>query len=162
LGGMGMGGGIVPPTPPMGGGSQPMPPMGGGKGGNPMPNQKPPDDDADDVPDLVVAVVEVKTVSKNHARDFADGKREVKFEHKWGKIDLVTKTFLYEATLLKKSEGSALPTVKERFAAREKEIMGPNEKPQTRDAVRKVALFALELGLVDECAKVMDKLAETD
>src|SRR5262249_4761681 len=104
-------------------------------------------------------VVEVKSISKNFAKEFGDGKREVKFEHKWGKIDLVSKTFLYEATLLKKSD-AALPTVKERFATRKKEVMG-DSKPQTRDVVRKVALFALELGLIDECAKVMDELAES-
>jgi len=150
-----------PAVPPMSGGPM-VPPMGGGKGG-PGPKGGEPED-ADDSPDLIVAVVEVKSISKNFAKEFGDGKREIKFQHHWGKIDLVSKTWLYEATLLKKSEGGALPTVKERFAAREKEVIGDGKdnKPPTREVVRKVAQFALELGLVDECAKVMDKLAESD
>src|SRR5262249_31566613 len=53
-------------------------------------------------------------------------------------------------------------TAKNRFDKREKDVMGGDQKPTTQDAVKKVALYALEMGLVDECAKVMEKLAESD
>lgn len=164
----GMGGdGMNPMQPPMGGPKGgPMPPMGGGgKGGPMMPmpgGGYSPNDEADDVPDLIVAVVEVKSLTPQAAKLFGDGKSLVKFKHAWGTIDLQNKTWLYEAALLEKQRGSPLHTVRERFAAEKKAILGASQKPSTHEAVKKVALFALELGLVDECAKVLDELAQSD
>jgi hypothetical protein len=71
-------------------------------------------------------------------------------------------TISAEVTLLEKSNGGQIPTVKERFAARKKEEMGGPEKAPTPKAIERVARYALEMGLVDECAKVLDELAEND
>jgi len=143
--------------------------MGGGPPPMPGSGQTHPED-ADDSPDLIVAVVEVRSVkSADLAHKFNDNKIQLKFEHKWGKIDLQHKIpltkkgdVLAEVTVLEKSKGARLPTVKERFHAREKEVLGSEDKNDTPKVVEKLARFALELGLVDECAKVMDKLAESD
>jgi len=143
-----------------------MPGGAGIRGGMPNPGGpglKSGDDDADESPDLIVAVIEVEAVGKESAKLFAAGKREVKFKHNLvhgGKIELVHKTVSYEATLLG-TKDAPLPTVKERFAARKKKVM-EGSKPTTREVIKDVALYALELGLVDECAKVMDELAESD
>jgi hypothetical protein len=165
-------GGMLGGPPPQGGGAIGLGGnLGGGAlglrggmgnlGGPPGPGSGPKsDDDVDESPDLIVAVIEVKTLTKEAAKLFAAGKKEVKFVHNWGKVDLVHKTVSYEATLLG-SKDSPLPTVKERFAARKKKVMD-GSKPTTREVIKDVALFALELGLVDECAEVMDELAASD
>ena len=75
---------------------------------SPVPAQVRQSDDLDESPDLIVAVIEVKSLGKETAKLFAAGKKEVKFTHKWGKVDLVHKTVSYEATLLG-SKDSPLP-----------------------------------------------------
>jgi len=63
-------------------------------------------------------------------------------------------------SLLEKSRGVSMPTPAERFKTRHDEVF--KDKPSAKEVVTKVAMFALELGLVDKCAEVMTKLAETD
>jgi len=149
--------------PPLGGsgGSPMMPPPMSGSGSTPKaPAQQGEPDDADDAPDLIVGVVEVKSLSSKHAEAFNKG-LPIKFDYvvggaTKGKIELYHKTYLYESALIQ------LATPKNRLDKREKDVMGGDQKPITSDAVKRVALFALEMGLVDDCARVMDKLAESD
>jgi hypothetical protein len=173
IGGAGMLGsppaaGALGTPPPLGGtnqyGNQPggMGGMGGLRGGMPAPGAGPSvPEDADESPDLIVALLEVRSVNREKAKLFNAGV-EVPFEHyllangKGSKIEVSHKTASYEATLISKR------TVKERFDERKSQVMKGNEKPPTAEAIQKVALYALELGLVPECAKVMDEIAESD
>lgn len=154
------GGGGPPPMP--GGG---MPPPLGGVGGVGGPAQP---EEADDSPDLIVVVLEAKNLNpKVSPMLFNEGKllAPAKFRHKWGDVDLVSKIPLTkwaaaDVTVLEKTKGTPLATVKERFEARKKDEMTPDKSAST--VIDRVARFALELGLVDECGKVMDELVAKD
>jgi len=114
--------------------------------------------DADEDDDLIVAVMEVDDKTSTVRKKFAQG-GPVSFTHRWGKIMLVNKATNYEVMVLERSKGVAVPTAASRFKAKLTELF--KDKPNPEDVVRE-ARWALEHGLTDECAQVLDKLAETD
>jgi len=115
----------------------------------------------DEPEDLIVAVLKVNSLTPNMRKRFLEGLSEVPFRHPWGTIKLAKKTVMYEASFLEKETGIPLPSPDKLFPARLDEVFKGKEKPSA-DAAVKLAFWCLEHGLTDDCAKVMDKIAETD
>jgi hypothetical protein len=142
------------PGGPGGPGMPGLPPLGGGFGG--LAGEGNPEI-IDEVPFLVVAVIEVRGPAGvgGYVKKFNAG-LPVRFYHKWGSALLVKKTDQYEVKLLEGSNGRPLANVADRF----KQLY--DEEVRNKGDLLKVAAWALEHGLLDSFVMVMDKLAETD
>jgi hypothetical protein len=161
-GGFGMRGGMMP-----GGGATGMMPGGAGgpggiglPGGFGVPGEGPAEEDAaDDAPFLVVTVLEVQNLPPAQVKAFKSGTTPLTLRHRWGRALFVHKSYFYDVIPLEMSGGKLLPSIRTRFQTKHDELM--KTKPSTEDILQ-LARWALEHGLVDEFAKVMDKLADTD
>jgi hypothetical protein len=116
--------------------------------------------DVDNLPYLVVAVVEVDSKERNYVKKFESGRQLVKFNHRWGAAQLLKSAGRIEVVLLKKGDGKPLETVAKRFQKRYDEVF-KETKPDPRN-VLDLARWALAHGLIKKCVVVMDKLAELD
>lgn len=155
MGMLGMRGGM------QGGGSPGPGMMGGmmmgsmGMGGSPLGAEEV----VDDSPYLVVSVLEVGGLSPAKVREFKKG-APLMLQHRWGKAKFVTKTYFYDAIPLELNNGGMLPGLAKRFSDLEGKIKIGTAT--TDEVVNGLALWALEHGMLDNFAKVMDKLEETD
>jgi hypothetical protein len=155
IGGIGGIGGAGGPGMPPGMPGMPGP---GGQGGMGPGGQANPDD-ADDTATLIVIVLEVNNLQPGKVKLFKTGYPQ-KVTGWWGQAILSSKHDLYEAELIETKAGTHLATVASRFKT--KLEASRKDKYPADQVVKQVATWALEHGLVDEFAQVMDKLAETD
>jgi len=179
VGGMGGMGGGPPPSfgprggpPPGGMGMMGMMGMMGGMGAPPpgvMGTIPPGAEDADDIPNIVVAVVEVTPKTETFYKLFEIGKvpsvvdaitGNHAFHHRWGKAPLFHKNYAYQVDPLRKANGKVLPSVKVQFKQLSEDVS--KTKPSTDDLIKQVATWALEHNLLEEFVKEMDKIAEKD
>lgn len=119
--------------------------------------------DADDAPDYVIAVVEVKPLMQGSLVKRLDQKGFAAVElpnKRLGKsCQLLKNPSFGEMFVITEGKDKAIPTVKSRFQEMFDKTM--KEKPSVTD-LRTLADWALEHGLVDRFPAVMDKLVETD
>jgi len=136
--------------------------MTGGTPGTPAPAE------ADEPEDLVITVLEINKPTAKQLKLFELGQGAQAFYHKLvpgksSKIFLQPHMFRgkVEVSFLEKSRGVPVASAGDRFKRRFAETFKEKDRPSAQKAVE-LAFWALEHGLTEDCARVMDKLAETD
>src|SRR5262249_50274539 len=122
-------------------------------------------EDLDSLPYLVVAVIEVESSVVGYARKFKRGE-PVRFRQKLvpkstATVMLWPKIAEYEAVLLESAGGRPMPSVAKQFQAKKEDTFKGREKPDPQK-VLPLARWALEHGLTDKVATVLDELAKSD
>jgi len=121
-------------------------------------------EDVDDVPNLIVTTLEVEPLGTGGTgpgwiKKFEAG-NPYRFKHRWGTIQLLPKDGQTEVFVLRQGDGKSLPTISKRFQV-EYENVFKGGNPDV-DAVIRLASWALEHGLTNKCAELLDKAAELD
>jgi len=165
-------GGIMGGPPP--GGIMGGPPPGGmmGSKGGPPPGSgsgaPPGAEDVDDIPNIVVTVVEVGPKIENFYKLFEKGlipgqadllSGNNAFKHHWGSTLLRAKTDFYQVVPLRNTDGKILHSTRTQFKKLTEEV---KKDKATTDDLLKVATWALEHNLLEEFVKEIEKIAEKD
>ena len=122
--------------------------------------------DVDDVPEFIIAIVELNPVNPNTDihKKLTDTRLTqfptVSVKHKWGKSTLLARTkFAQTIVLTNDSNHKPLKSVPHRFDDKFKKLI--ENKPRASE-ILEMADWTLEHGLVDKFPQVMDKLVEID
>ncbi len=157
------GGPGMPGMPGSGRGGMGMPgfPGGSGRGGMGMPGMPgmggPSDIDLDDIPYLVVGIVEIDPVQRTSMKKYETGVLPLNVSGKWGKARVFKNLPGVEIFFLTKGD-QAVPTVEKQFTDRRNETF-QGGKP-TVEQVIDLAKWALGHGLIHQCAAVMEEAAK--